>query len=64
MKLTDIQVHERLIAASNALPKPDDAGTVAGETAIRAARHVLTGLQLALLMQAEPKPESEGDLQP
>ena len=61
MKLTDIQVHERLIAASNALPRPDDAETVAGETAIKAARQVLTGLQLALLMQAEIKPANEAE---
>lgn len=50
--LTDIEVHERLTAARELMG--DAAGeTVRGQTALKAARQVLSGLGLALLLAGE-----------
>lgn len=50
--MTDEEVHDRLVAAVEALgDRP--AATVRGETALSAAKRALTLFQLALLMAAE-----------
>lgn len=48
-KLSDNEVHDRLIAASDALGE-DEGVTVHGNTALEAARAMLTKLQLGLLL--------------
>ncbi len=50
--LTDNQIHERLAAARKLLGD-DAAETVRGDTALKAARQVLSGLGLALLLAGE-----------
>ncbi|MCO6050843.1 hypothetical protein NGM99_13750 [Mesorhizobium sp. RP14(2022)] len=50
--LSDIDIHERLTAARDLLGN-EKAETVRGETALEAARKVLSGLGLALLLAGE-----------
>ena len=51
-KLSDVEIHDKLIAASDALG--GDAGeTVRGDTAISAARKMLRLVQLSLLSAME-----------
>jgi len=50
--LSDIEVHERLAAARKVMGE-GAAETVRGDTALKAARQVLTGLGLALLLAGE-----------
>lgn len=50
--LSDNQIHERLTAARKLLGD-DEAETVRGDTALKAARQVLSGLGLALLLAGE-----------
>lgn len=50
--LTDNEIHERL-AAARKLIGDDEAETVRGDTALKAARQVLSGLGLALLLAGE-----------
>jgi hypothetical protein len=50
--LSDNEIHERLAAARD-LIGDDAAETVRGDTALKAARQVLTGLGLALLLAGE-----------
>lgn len=52
LPLSDIQVHELLTAARKLLGN-DAAETVRGDTALNAARQVLSGLGLALLLAGE-----------
>lgn len=47
-KLSDIDVYQRLIDASDALGE-DTGETVRGDTALKAARRALTLLQMALV---------------
>ena len=51
-QLSDIEVHGRLIAASDALGD-DDGATVRGDTALSAARKALRLMQLGLLTAME-----------
>lgn len=50
--LSDIDIHERLTAARKIIGD-DEAETVRGDTALKAARQVLSGLGLALLLAGE-----------
>ena len=50
--LSDNEIHERLTAARS-LIGDTEAETVRGDTALKAARQVLTGLGLALLLAGE-----------
>lgn len=50
--LTDNEIHQRLSAARELLGN-DEADTIRGDTALRAARKVLSGLGLALLLAGE-----------
>lgn len=50
--LSDIEIHERLTAA-RALIGDTTAETVRGDSALKAARRVLSGLGLALLLAGE-----------
>ncbi|TWG90320.1 hypothetical protein L598_000700000770 [Mesorhizobium sp. J18] len=50
--LSDNEIHERLTAARQ-LIGDDTAETVRGDTALEAARRVLSGLSLALLLAGE-----------
>jgi hypothetical protein len=51
-KLSDNQVHDRLVAAERALGS-DEAATVRGDTAITAARRALNLLQFGLVEAME-----------
>lgn len=51
-KLTDFEVHDRLIAATDALGD-DEGETVRGNTALEAARKALRLMQLGLLTAME-----------
>lgn len=50
--LSDIDIHERLTAARKIIGD-GEAETVRGDTALKAARQVLSGLGLALLLAGE-----------
>jgi len=50
--LSDIDIHERLTAARKIIGD-DQAETVRGDTALKAARQILSGLGLALLLAGE-----------
>lgn len=52
-KLTDEEVHERLIASSDALPRPEECETLRSRTAVEAARSMLVMMQLSLLSLIE-----------
>lgn len=51
-KLTDFEVHDRLVAAAEALGR-EEAETVRGRTALEAARRALTLLQVGLVYAVE-----------
>lgn len=53
-KLTDLEAHERLVDASNALGS-DECETAHAATALKAARSVLVQMQIALLTIAEKR---------
>lgn len=57
-KKSNLEAHERLMAASDALGSDADYETVEGRTAIAAARSALLQYQLALMLIIE-KRESE-----
>lgn len=62
--LSDIDIHERLTAARELLGN-EKAETVRGETAVEAARRVLSGLALALLLAGELESDKiEGVIDP
>lgn len=58
-KLTDTEVHERLVNAADAVGS-DQAETSHGQTALDAARTVLTGLQFGIVAVNE-KTSSQPD---
>ena len=61
-KKTDIQAHDALIAASDALGIDEDYETLQARTAIACARASLMQLQMALLILIDgPSPYAEDD---
>lgn len=57
MKLSDTEVYQRLIDASDALGAKE-AKSVRGNTALKAARRALTLIQMGLLKAIETEPPS------